>query len=463
MTDFESDRIRQKILLHPQYSTLKSAIEKIHDDLTSPIQKVQPPDPTKKTEYESYIKQFESERGTDLFYPFIGSGLGNGAYVLLEDGSVKLDFIGGIGANYWGHNPKDYLTTAIEVLFTDTIMQGNLQPNRSSTDIIHKLLSLSRFDHAFITTSGTMAGENALKILFQKAFPKARVFAFEHAFAGRSLAMSQINDKAIYKKNLPNLLLVDYLPFYDEKIGVEKSLQNTLEKIDMFLNQYPESHAALLVELVQGEGGFHIGHPVYFQKLFQELKKRQIYIWVDEVQTFGRTESLFAADTFHVMEYIDVLTIGKASQLCATLFRNYLKPLPGLISQTFTASSSAIAAALWGIEKAIHEGHYGKNGKIQTLFTYFSSSLEKLKERTGNAISGPWGIGSMVSFTPFDGIEDETKRFAKELFQNGLIGFTCGSNPTKIRFLLPVGAITSSHIDEAISIIEKTVRGFKKT
>ena len=63
----------------------------------------------------------------------------------------------------------------------------------------------------------------------------------------------------------------------------------------------------------------------------------------------------------------------------------------------------------------------------------------------------------MISFTPFDGDEKRVQSFAKRLFNNGLIGFICGNTPTKIRFLLPVGAVEEQHIDEAVSIIEKTL------
>ena len=87
-------------------------------------------------------------------------------------------------------------------------MQGNLQPNRNCSDFIDLLLKLSGFQHCFVTTSGAMAGENALKLIFQKNFPKQRLFAFDRAFAGRSLAMSQITDKASYRKGLPNILQV---------------------------------------------------------------------------------------------------------------------------------------------------------------------------------------------------------------------------------------------------------------
>ncbi len=461
MKNLESDVLKNKIRQHPLFSSLQNMASEIYESITSTIVDICPPSQERKTEYHALLHDFEEKRGTSLFYPYIGSGLGKGPYVLLEDGSIKLDFITGIGPNYWGHSPKDYLPKALEALFlSDTIMQGNLQPNRSGFDLIDVLTRLSGFDHCFITTSGAMSGENALKLLFQKGFPKQRILAFEHAFAGRSLAMSQITDKAAYRKGLPNVLQVDYIPFYQHEIGVEKSLVASLKSIDHHLLRYPNSHVALCAELIQGEGGFRVGHPEYFKKLFSALHDRGIYIWVDEVQTFGRTENIFACQTFDIIDLVDILTIGKVSQVCATLFRAPLKPSPGLISQTFTASSSAIHAALWGIEKSIEEGHYGESGKIAQLHTYFTKKLNELHTKYPEKVSGPWGIGSMISFTPFQGEENKTTQFAKKLFDNGLIGFICGARPTKIRFLLPVGAMETKHIDQAIDVIERTLTCF---
>ena len=72
-------------------------------------------------------------------------------------------------------------------------------------------------------------------------------------------------------------------------------------------------------------------------------------------------------------------------------------------------------------------------------------------------VEGPYGLGAMVAFTPLGGDPDKVKALAKALFNNGLMGFMAGSKPTRFRFLMPVGAVTTTHIDEALGIIEKTL------
>ena len=80
---------------------------------------------------ESQLKRFSKMRGGDLYFPYVSAGLGNGSKVLLIDGSVKLDFINGIGAHF-GHQIPFIRDAAINAAIQDTIMQGNLQQNEQS-------------------------------------------------------------------------------------------------------------------------------------------------------------------------------------------------------------------------------------------------------------------------------------------------------------------------------------------
>ena len=140
----------------------------------------------------------------------------------LADGSVKYDMISGIGVHYLGHSHPALIAAGVDAAIRDTVMQGNLQQNVESVAMSQTLLDLAnrgekRLTHCFLTTSGSMANENSLKIILQKQTPASRVLAFEHAFAGRTLAMSMITDKASFRTGLPKVLDVDYLPFWDSR------------------------------------------------------------------------------------------------------------------------------------------------------------------------------------------------------------------------------------------------------
>lgn len=409
----------------------------------------------KKGLYEEIIKRFEELRGAKLWYPYIGSGIGNGALVELMDGSVKYDMISGIGVHYLGHSHPKIAKAAIDAALTNTVMQGNLQQNIESVELTELFVKHSGMDHCFLSTSGAMANENALKIAFQKKHPASRVLAFENCFFGRSLAGSQISDKPAFRVGLPLNLAVDYIPFFDAK-APDASTKKAVSTLEKHIARYPKQHAVMCIELIQGEGGFNTGKREFFVAIMDILKKHSIVILNDEVQTFGRTSKLFAFQHFDLQEYVDIVTVGKLTQVCATLYNDAYKPKPGLLSQTFTSSTAAIEAAICIIEELVEGGYFGEKGKIQRLHTFFTDKLKKLIEQREDA-EGPTGLGAMIAFTPFNGDSKWVNRLAHVLFENGVISFVAGSNPTKLRFLIPVGAIEESDIEEVMKILDKSL------
>jgi acetylornithine/succinyldiaminopimelate/putrescine aminotransferase len=433
-----------KLYNDPRYLEAKKLIFAALHDAQKDITEVKEPTPELCDSYQALLDSLASLRGFPLYYPYLGSGIGNGPFVELKDGSIKFDLISGIGVHYFGHSHPDLLLAAIDGAVSDTIMQGNLQQNFDALELSLLLRSLSGFDHCFLSTSGAMACENALKIAFQKKQPKTRILAFEKCFAGRTLALSQVTDKPQFRQGLPSTVAVDYVPFCNP--------ESTLKTLKSHIARYPHQHAVMCMELVQGEGGFWVGNEPIFKEIIEILRAHDIAVWIDEVQTFARTEQLFAFQHFHLDGLSDIVTIGKAAQVCATLYTKEICPKPGLLSQTFTASSSAIHASKQIIDHAMSGGFFGSSGKIARQHEAFTNGLKNL------GIQGPYGIGSMIACTLFDGDESKTKLFLQKLFQNGVIAFLAGSNPSRVRFLLPVGTFELSHVDPVMKIIEKTVR-----
>ncbi|MBA3815768.1 MAG: aminotransferase class III-fold pyridoxal phosphate-dependent enzyme [Parachlamydiaceae bacterium] len=415
-----------------------------------------PPIPSLQQSYEDLLLTFAQFRGAKLWFPFLGSGIGKGTLVELADGSIKYDFIGGIGVHYWGHSHEDLIASSIDAALSDTIMQGNLQQNIDSVGLSALLVQASKLDHCFLTSSGAMANENALKIAFQKKFPAQRILAFERCFVGRTLAVSQITDKAAYREGLPSNVLVDYIPYFNV-LHPEESTANAINALKKLLHRYPKEYAVMCFEFVQGEGGFHQGTSAFFKAIMSILKDNNIAIFADEVQTFGRLPELFAFQYYGLEEFIDIVTIGKLSQVCATLFRENYKPRPGLLSQTFTSSTSAIKASQVIIKNLIHGNYYGPQGKIQQINNYFTVHLERLSKKHPELIRGPFGIGCMIAFTPYDGEYLNVTDFVYRLFEAGVLSFIAGENPTRVRFLVPAGAVTNEDIDHVVNIIEKTL------
>lgn len=402
-----------------------------------------------------YLNHFSTVRGGQLFFPYVSSSLGSGSKVLLIDGSVKLDFINGIGAHF-GHGLELLRHASIDAAIGDTVMQGNLQQNERSFELMTLLIEHSKMDHCILSTSGAMANENAIKLLFHYQPGKTRLLAFERCFMGRTTTLAQITDKAAYRHGLPSNISVDYIPFFNPK-QPKKSMNQALNSLTQHINRYPNQYAGMCFELIQGEGGYTVGNNEFFTILMQHLKKYGIPILIDEVQTFGRTSQLFASDHFNVMDMADIITIGKLSQVCATLYRKQLKPAAGLISQTFTGSTTAIECGYHIIHHLISNAYFGSSGKNMVIGTYFNQKLHQLSKKFPSSISGPFGLGGMIAFTPFNGNYEQSHNFLLNLFHRGLMGFLTGGDPTRIRFLLPLGSVSPSDIDEAVSIIEQAL------
>ena len=445
----------------PRIKEAKKLIQDALKEHQSQITGVKPGNPDLKESYDELLKKMGDYRGGALFYNYLGTGIGHGPLVELADGSVKYDFITGIGVHYMGHSHAGVIDAQINGAISNTVMNGHLQQNTDSAKLI-ELISKeackygAEVKNVFLTTSGAMANENAFKMIFQKRYPAARFFSFEKCFSGRTLGMAWVTDKAAYRQGLPKTIDVDYIPFYCES-DHQGSINLAVNAMKKAMSRFPGQHAGFCMELIQGENGSWVGNTEYFEALIKVCQENNVSVFFDEVQTFGRTHELFSFQHFKLDKYADVVAIGKNSQVCATLFKDDHKPKPGLMSQTFTGASSQIAASYYVINEIVNGGYLGKEGKIEKLHQHFKGHLERLAKKYPDKVSGPFGIGAMVAMTVFGGDEAKSKAFTLKLFENGALSFMAGSAPTRVRFLMPMMAVEPKHIDEVCEIIEKTL------
>ena len=455
-----------KLKADPRLQQAKQLIMEAVAEHQAELSAVRAPDPELAAGYEETLKAFGAIRSGNLYFPYLSSGLGNGPFVELGDGSVKLDFITGIGVHGYGHSHPLLVEAAIDSAASDTVMQGNLQQNSESYELVKLLTetaneSGANLKHCFLTTSGAMANENSLKLAFQNNHPANRVIAFSHCFAGRTLALAQVTDKAKYRVGLPDTLNVDYIPFYKAD-DPERSTEIAVNHLQYLIDRNPGKHAALWMELIQGEGGYYPGSTPFFKALIEVAKKNKICVIADEVQTFCRTTRPYAFQHFGLDKDVDVVTIGKISQVCATLFTDEYKFKPGLISQTFTGSTMGINSAIAIVRGLIENGNFGADGKNQQLHDHFVAGLKKVADKHPGTIAGPHGCGGMVALTPLDGSAEAAAALAKRLFAAGLMSFMAGGNPSRLRFLMPLGCTETSHIDLACEIIDTVIGEMKQ-
>ncbi len=446
----------------PRIAEAKELLAAVLRDHSSTIDAVRPPKPELVAQYKAELDRLAVARGGAPYFPYISSGLGNGPFVELGDGSVKLDFIVGIGVHGMGHSHPAMLEATVDAGLEDTVMQGNLQTNSPSLAMCEKLLGLAnqsgaKLDHCLLSTSGAMANENALKIAFHNRFPASRVICMDNCFAGRSLALAQLTDRPAYRAGLPKTLDVDFIPMYHpaDPVGTTRGAIEMLKKL---IARHPGEYACIWLELVAGEGGYYPGTKPYFEELCKICHQNNILVIFDEIQTFSRLSKPFSFQHFELDAYADLVTLGKITQVCATLYGDKLKPKGPVLSQTFTGATASIRCGLAVLDALETNECFGANGWNVRRHNYFQGKLEQLAQKYPGKLSGPYGEGMMIAFTPGNGGADEAKDMLMKLYDLGLMGFLAGSNPNRIRFLPPPGITTEIHIDLACDIIEQAIQ-----
>jgi acetylornithine aminotransferase len=419
-----------------------------------------PADPERAEEYARALERFEALRGGRLYFPYLASGFGRGCLVELADGSVKYDMVSGIGVHHLGHGDPGLVEAAFGAALQDVVMLGNLQQSADPSRFAALLLRTANtggagLRHCFFTTSGAMANENALKIAFHARRPATRVLAFEGCFMGRTLTLAQITDKPGFRVGLPTSLAVDYLPFHDPSDPA--SGERALAVLWRLLERYPGQYAVLCCELVLGEGGFYPGTREFFEPLLRLARERGVPVLFDEIQTFGRTSEPFAFQHFGLDDLVDLVTVGKLTQVCATLFRAELAPPAGLVSQTFTGSTAAFAAGEAIVSRLLQGDVFGPKGRNTRLHARFEAGLRGIAERRPGLLAGPYGLGAMVAFTPLGGDKADVDAFARALYEKGVLAFTAGARPTRVRFLPPVPAVEEADVDAVLARVEEAL------
>lgn len=434
--------------------TVKEAIA-----ASAQIEGIRPPDPDRQALAKALMEELGVVRGRPLFFPYVGTGVGRGAYTELVDGSVKLDLINGIGIHVLGHSHPRIMSASLRGALSDIVMQGNLEPNREYYLLSKKLIDLasrnSRLKHVWLSTCGTMANENALKACRQKKTPARMIIAMNAAFAGRSTMMAEVTDNPNFKIGLPEYNEVLRVPWFDRKDL--KSSEKSLAILKEHIAKHEKNIACFTFEPMQGEGGYNVAPREFFLPMLEFCREKQIPIWLDEVQTFTRTGNFFAFETLGIGEFVDVCTIAKTAQNGATFFTEEFNPQPGLIAGTFSGSTVALSAGLEILNILDKENYMGPDGKVSLIHKEFIGMLNELNLTSCKGLlNDAGGMGLMIAVTPFDGSKEKVDRLMHTLYKNGLICFNCGRGTYRLRFLLPA-VMTSADIAVARQVIEKSV------
>jgi 4-aminobutyrate aminotransferase/(S)-3-amino-2-methylpropionate transaminase len=351
--------------------------------------------------------------------------------------------------------------------FTHTCFQVLMyEPYIELAERLNKLAPMKGDLKTAFFTTGAEATENAIKIA-RAATGRFGIIAFTGAFHGRTALASAMTGKVVpYKKGLgPVMPDVFHVPFPVPQldVSVEDSLKflNFIFKADVD----PSRVAAIIIEPVQGEGGFHEAPAELMSAIRTICDEHGIVFIADEVQTgFGRTGTMFAMEQYDVEP--DLITVAKSMAggfpLSGVIGRAPIMDAadPGGLGGTYAGNPLACAAALAVIDVFEEEKLLDRSRSIGARI---KGKLETLQRRNDlmpiAAIRGP---GAMVAFDIVkDRVSQEpdaaaTKMVVQRAYQNGLILLSCGVNANSIRVLVPLTA-SDAIVDEGLDILEQAL------
>ncbi len=367
---------------------------------------------------------------------------GEGATLFDSNGNDYIDFASGIAVNSLGHN-NPTLVNAICKQAREIIHISNLQVIEPQAKLAQKICKLSDYNGAiFFANSGAEANEGAIKIARkygETKFNKKRykVITLEHSFHGRTITTV----KATGQKS-----------FHTPNFSPYPAGFSYVNSIDDIYNSIDDETVAVLIELVQGEGGVQPCDRDDIQKLASFLTKKKVLLIVDEVQTgIYRTGEMLASNLYGIEP--DIITMAKGLGggvpigAVMTKHKDILKA--GDHGSTFGGNYLSTTAGLAVLEVL---SNLYESGELHETLIYFEMKLKDIAKRYSDLFDKEVGLGLMRGLRAKSA--DIVSKVMKNSMKNRLIVLKAGRNT--VRFL-PSLTITKDEIDEGFKRFEKAI------
>ena len=408
-------------------------------------------------------RQAAIPRGVGQSHPIFISRAKN-AEIWDVEGKRYVDFAGGIAVLNTGHCHPDIIAAVKAQLDSYTHTCFQVVAYEPYVELAERINALAPGDFAKKTlflTSGSEAVENAIKIA-RAHTGRSGVIAFTSGYHGRTMFTLGLTGKIVpYKTGFgPFPAEIFHASFPDPLHGV--SVEDSLASIEtIFKNDIEASCvAAIIIEPVQGEGGFNVAPFEFLQQLRVLCDKHGILLIADEIQTgAGRTGTWFAVEQSGVAP--DLITMAKSMAggfpISAVVGRADVMdaPAPGGLGGTYAGSPLACAAALAVLKVFEKENLLERS---QKLGEYLRKRLLAMAGKH-TAIANVRGLGAMMAIELCNGGDlhapdpDLTKRLVLEAMRRGLILLSCGTYGNVIRILVPLTA-SDATVDEGLDIID---------
>ena len=387
------------------------------------------------------------------------------------DGNVLMDFTAHVGSMPLGYNSPKILEPLSEFDLVDPSKiagQDFYLPAASvledvgvpgPADLMDRLTDISSqygMDTVFLSNTGAEAVENALKICFDYTRGKYTITC-EGAFHGRTLGTLSLNrSKEIYRRAFPEIASVQDIPFCTDRSCTAEtcdcgfffddtsSLRQMLAEKSGYVNS--DEVAALVIEPIQGEGGYRFPSDPFMQEIADVCDRQEIPLVVDEVQSgMGRTGEWWAADQYAIEP--DVIASAKSARVGATISREELFPEEESRLSSTWGAGDILAAAQGVVTIDAIEDH----DLLDNATRRGRGMREELTDRGLAGVTDVRGKGLMLAVE----FETETRRDAvqREAFSRGLLVMGCGNRTIR---LLPPLDVTEREIRLGAQLLEKS-------
>ncbi len=363
---------------------------------------------------------------------------GKGTYVWDEKNEAYLDFTSGIATCNLGHVPKQVTQKLHQQI--DTLWHcSNSYTIPSQTELAEGLVQHSLFDQAFFCNSGAEANEAALKIARKYAKDhghpeRTSVVSFKESFHGRTYATMSVTGQEKVQTGFTPLMP-----------GVRALVFNEVSDLGKIHNG---KTAAVLLELVQGEGGVNPAQKEWLHSLQGICKAYDILLMVDEVQTgMGRTGTLFAYEQYGIEP--DVITLakglGSGFPIGAMLAKKHIAAsfTPGTHGTTFGGNPLASTAGMATLTEMTKPGFMSD---VQQKAAYLKEQLEQVASRF-SVIKKVKGLGFLIGIE----VDMEAKELVTLLQEQHVLTLTAGQQVLRI---LPPLTVTIEEINAFIKKLE---------
>lgn len=401
-------------------------------------------------------------RGMGNLYPVFAARASN-AEVWDVEGKRYIDFGAGIAVVNTGHSHPavvEALKQQVDAFSHSCIM---VTPYANAVELAERLCAIAPIADAravFVST-GAEAVENAIKIA-RAATGRPGVIAFSGGFHGRTNLCMGLTGKVVpYKKGFgPFTPGIYHAPFPAEYLGV--SAEDSLAALDQLFKSDIEAEkvAAIIVEPVQGEGGFYPVPGGFLAALRALCDRHGILLVVDEIQTgFARTGRMFAIEYAGVEP--DIMTVAKGIAggfpIAGVIGRQAAMdgPEPGGLGGTYAGSPLGCAAGLAVLDIIEREGLCERALRVGERLV---AGLEDLRDSHPDRVGDIRALGAMVAMElVIDGDADKpdaalTKALCTKAVDSGLILLSCGVRGNVIRILAPL-TIPMEQVDEGLGIL----------